>query len=277
MYVPHSVIEYWEVYTMGAKGIGEEVAIPFVHTVQLEGLGKNLIPLRATFDDAAMVNVIDSVLFATIKEQLTGVTASTRVLRMANRTLVPSGGAWTGRIVIGDAKAEGTFKVFPSGGAWEMLFGKPMLHAFNASHEYVRDTVTLQSEGIAYVLENTKIPKVTNAEGLQETKVAVASVSNLGEHFGVSPLRQRQALDHVACCSADQASPSIPDLNEAGPNISPEIHTAQALKEQIQRKLQRQRQQQRKLVAAALHTLWDQLERIADPGTKAFVRKVRHI
>jgi hypothetical protein len=71
---PHWVIEYWEVYTVGAKGIGEEVAIPFVHTVQLEGLGRNLIPLQATFNDATMANVIDSVLFATIKEQLTGVT-----------------------------------------------------------------------------------------------------------------------------------------------------------------------------------------------------------
>jgi hypothetical protein len=89
MYVPHSVIEYWEVYTVGAKGIGEEVAIPFVHTVQLEGLGRSLVSLLATFDDAAMVNVIDSVLFATIKEQLTGVTASTKILRMANGTLVP--------------------------------------------------------------------------------------------------------------------------------------------------------------------------------------------
>ena len=277
MYVPHSVIEYWEVYTVGAKGIGEEVAIPFVHTVQLKGLGRNLIPLQATFDDAAMVNVIDSALFAIIRKQLTGVTTSNKVLRMANGTLVPSGGAWTGQVVIGNAKAEGTFEVFPCGGAWEMLFGKPMLHAFNASHEYVGDTVTLQSEGTAYVLENTNVPKVTGAEGLQETKVAVASVSNLGEHFGVSPLRQRQAPDFVTCCSVDQASPSTPDLNEAGPDISPETHIARALKKRIRRKQQRQRQQQRKLVAAALHTLWDRLEMTADPGTKAVTRKVRHL
>ena len=271
MYVPHSVIEYWEVYTVGAKGIGEEVVIPFVHTIQLEGLGRSLISFRVTFDDAAMVNVIDSVLFAMIKEQFTGVTALTN---MANGTLVPSGGTWTGRIAIGDATAEGTFEVFPSGGAWEMLFGKPMLHAFGASHKYVRDTVTLQSEGVTYVLENANTPKVANAKGLREIEVAVASVSNVGEHFGGSPLRQRQAWRYPACCSADHAPPSIPELDETEPNIHPgqctkntphqtasclysimEICVARASKRHIRRKLQRQRQQERKLVAAALHTL----------------------
>jgi hypothetical protein len=187
---------------------------------------------------------------------------------------VPSGGTWTGRIAIGDAKAEGTFEVFPSGGAWAMLFRKPMLHAFGASHEYVRDTVTLQSEGVTYILENANIPKVANAKGLRKIKVAVASVSNLREHFGVSPLRQRQAWRYPACRSADHALPSIPELNETEPN---EICVARASKRRIRRKLQRQRQQERKLVAAALHTLWDQLERTADPGMKAFARKVRHV
>jgi hypothetical protein len=117
MYVLHSVIEYWEVYTMGAKGIGEEVMIPFMRTVKLEGLGRNCIPLQATFDNATMVNVIDLVLFATVKDQLKGVTTSTRVLCMVNRTLVPSGGTCTGWIGIGDARAEGTFEVFLGGGA----------------------------------------------------------------------------------------------------------------------------------------------------------------
>ena len=263
MYVPHSVIEYWEVYTVGARRIGDEVAVPFVHSVQLEGLGKRLVSLQATFDDAAMVNVIDSVLFATIKEQLVGVTASTRVLHMANGILVPSRGAWTGCIVIGDAKAEGTFEVFPSGGAWEMLFGKPMLRAFDTSHEYVMDTVTLKSEGVSYLLKNDNLPKNMKAERLQEIQVAVASVSNLGKHLGVSPLRPRQVWRCRTRHSADHALPSIPELDEVEPNVSPghcngnapcqtaaffysiaEICAARALKEQNRRKLQRQKQQE---------------------------------
>ena len=68
MYVPCSVIEYWEVYTVGSRRIGQEVAVLFMDTVQLEGLRRNHILLRATFDDTTMVNVIDSILFATIKE-----------------------------------------------------------------------------------------------------------------------------------------------------------------------------------------------------------------
>jgi hypothetical protein len=168
-----------------------------------------------------------------------------------------------------------------------MLFGKLMLHTFGASHKYIRNMVTLQLDGITYVLENANIPKVASAKGLQEIKVAVASISNLGEHSSVSPLRQREAMEHLTHRSTDHALQTIPDSNETKPNISPswcnkhvscqmaaflysiaEIWAAKASKEQSQRKLQRQRQQERKLVAAALHTVWDELERAADPGTK---------
>jgi hypothetical protein len=157
-------------------------------------------------------------------------------------------------------------------------------------------TVTLQSDGITYILENANIPKVASAKGLQDIKVAVASISNLGEHSGVSPLRQREAMEHLTHCSADNALPTIPHSNEAEPSISPgqcnknaprqtaaflysiaEIRVARSSKKRSCRKLQRQRQQERKLVVVALHTVWDELERTADPGMKRFVRKVHHI
>src|ERR1700691_5111771 len=39
----------------------------------------------------------------------------------------------------------GTFEIFASGGAWNVLFGKPLLQAFGAIHEYTTDTITLHS------------------------------------------------------------------------------------------------------------------------------------
>ena len=64
---------------------------------------------------------------------------------MANGTLVPSMGTWKGIVIVWNTCAEGAFEIFPSGGAWEMLFGKPMLHTFKGIHNYKTDEVMLKS------------------------------------------------------------------------------------------------------------------------------------
>ncbi|KIM72082.1 hypothetical protein PILCRDRAFT_93604 [Piloderma croceum F 1598] len=100
---------------------------------------------------------------------------SKRVLRMANGTLVPSGGTWIGRVIVGNVCAEGAFEIFPSGGAWDMLFDKPMLHAFDATHKYTGDTVTLNSKDKSETLQNSNLePVLAGAKRLRKTKVAVA-------------------------------------------------------------------------------------------------------
>ncbi|KAJ7239547.1 hypothetical protein C8J57DRAFT_1245978 [Mycena rebaudengoi] len=75
----------------------------------------------------------------------------------------------------------------PSGGAWQMLLGKPMLRAFAAVHEYVQDTVTLCTPEGTVTLTNE-----SDAEGTRQNKVAIAHVSDPGECCGISPLKQRQ-------------------------------------------------------------------------------------
>jgi hypothetical protein len=111
---------------------------------------------------------------------------------MANGTLVPSGGTWIGHVIVGNVCAEGAFEIFPSGGAWDMLFGKPMLHAFDAIHNYTGDAVMLNSKDKSETLQNSNLePVLAGAERLRKTKVAVVQVSNLGERFGASPLRLR--------------------------------------------------------------------------------------
>ncbi|KAG1737880.1 uncharacterized protein EDB91DRAFT_1054841, partial [Suillus paluster] len=46
-------------------------------------------------------------------------------LCMADSSLVPSTGIWTGTISWGPINIQTSFKVFPGGGSWRMLLGKP--------------------------------------------------------------------------------------------------------------------------------------------------------
>jgi hypothetical protein len=62
---------------------------------------------------------------------------------MADGRLLPSIGTWTGIVDVDSYTAQGTFEVFDSGGAWALLFGKPLLEAFKAVHDYNGDVLWL--------------------------------------------------------------------------------------------------------------------------------------
>ena len=135
------IINFFDVYSVGEKG----EAIPFEKEISLIGVNGELVALKATFDDCAMVNVIDKVAFEEVKNQLSEPQPSRKVMRMANGALIPSNGSWSGVVVVDSVRTNGTFEIFASGGAWNVLFGKPLLQAFGAIHEYTTDTITLHS------------------------------------------------------------------------------------------------------------------------------------
>lgn len=86
---------------------------------------------------------------------------------MANGTLIPSMGTWKGTVTVQNAHAEGTFEIFLSGGAWEMLFSKPMLHTFKGIYNYETDEVTLKSNDASVVLLNANLVcSIPNAKRL---------------------------------------------------------------------------------------------------------------
>ncbi|KAJ7086047.1 hypothetical protein B0H15DRAFT_782291, partial [Mycena belliarum] len=143
-----------DVYGVGAGKDDEETAKPFIQTVQLVGAKGELVDVVATIDDCAMVNCIDTSIFEGARATLSGPGASMKVLRMANGVRIPSGGCWRGKISIGGVSAIGKWEIFSGGGAWQMLLGKPMLKAFAASHEYVADTVTLNTAAGTVTLQN---------------------------------------------------------------------------------------------------------------------------
>jgi hypothetical protein len=88
-----------------------------------------------------------------------------------------------------------------------------MLQAFNAIHEYTTDTITLQSSDSesTLVIQNENPDKLLLAESLQKPKVAVAQVSNMGEHDFASPLRPRQVRSHATHVSIDHP-PNIAEV-----------------------------------------------------------------
>ena len=272
MYESEFIFEYCDVFTVGARDRTEDAARAFIHKVYLEGSSEIQVHVMATFDDGALVNVIDTVVFEAIKDKLSPLQASKRVLRMANGTLVPSGGTWIGRIIVGNVCAEGAFEIFPSGGAWDMLFGKPMLHAFDATHKYTGDTVILNSKDDSEILQNSNPePVVTRAKRLHKNKVAVAQVSNLGERFGVSPLRLRQVRDYFAHCISDNALAPITELDE-----SDDIGIKCRAKRRLKRREQLKRQHERSAKANTLKLLWTELTRAAAVSSWVLRRCIQH-
>jgi transposase InsO family protein len=91
---------------------------------------------------------------------------------MANGTIVTPQARWRGRIELGGKTVEGTFKIFDSGGAWELLFGKPLLVAFGAVHDYEKDVIVIKDHnGDAPIPNQTKQRRRTmeNNPEIEET------------------------------------------------------------------------------------------------------------
>jgi len=126
---------------------------PFVHPVGLKS-ETGSVEEDGLFDDGAMVNSICKDRFSVIKDELGKLTASEKSLRMADGTIVPSYGRWTGGVTLGGRTARAAFEIFPSGGSWLVLFGKPLLRAFQAVHNYEDDTLRIPHDGDWTILTN---------------------------------------------------------------------------------------------------------------------------
>ncbi|KAF8869576.1 hypothetical protein BD779DRAFT_1419353, partial [Infundibulicybe gibba] len=113
----------------------------FVHGVELGGPNGEVVRIRSVFDNGAMVNAIDAKLYETVKDRLAALGPSTKVLRMADGRLVSLVGTWEGVVTIQKVGGRGVFEIFDSGGAWGLLFGKPLLQEFRAQHHYEDDIV----------------------------------------------------------------------------------------------------------------------------------------
>jgi hypothetical protein len=152
----------------------KEPTNPFVHPVELKGEAGDMVKIEGLFDDGAMVNSICEKIFTLMKDALGEPATSEKALRMADGTIVPSRGRWSGEVTLGGQTANGSFEIFPSGGGWSLLFGKPLLRTFKAIHSYDDDTLKIPHNGDWTILTN-KYLEPTAAENASTLKGDVES------------------------------------------------------------------------------------------------------
>ncbi|KAG1787214.1 uncharacterized protein HD556DRAFT_1247152, partial [Suillus plorans] len=132
-----------DVYLVDASGkpARSRTSNPFLTVPHLHGPQGEKVRFLAIIDNGAMINAIDTAAYQRIARRLSPLSTSTRTLCMADGSLVPSTSVWTGTFTWGPVQVHMNFEVFPSGGSWRMLIGKPLLEQVSAVHDYSTDTI----------------------------------------------------------------------------------------------------------------------------------------
>ena len=201
-----------DLYSVGSqrKERTKETSIPFVYGVELSGPKGETVRFRSVFDDRALANAIDEKMYLTSKGRLTTLEPSSRILKMADGRLVPSLGVWKGRVTVKGVSQLGTFQVLNSNGAWALLFGKPLLEAFKAVHDYSQDIIRLPQGKEWVTLKN----QFANAQGvagnlLANLTVDIKQLVNLSGDGAPSPSRE---VPHDEVCEDIIANKSTDKL-----------------------------------------------------------------
>src|ERR1700733_5050739 len=71
-----------------------------------------------------------------------------------NGSVMPSIGLWIGQVSMGKSTVMCSFEVFPSGGSWAFLVGKPMQRSFGAIHNHATDKIGLPGNAEHEILTN---------------------------------------------------------------------------------------------------------------------------
>jgi hypothetical protein len=138
-------------YTVGGDA---ETAQPFVHEVQLLGPNGEVVRVRATINDGAMICTMSKTIFKQVRHRLGSWQPSKQTLHMANGTQVALEAKWMETIELEGIQTTGTFEVFDSTGGWSFLLGKPLLKSFQAHHDYERDEIQVSNAKKSTVLTN---------------------------------------------------------------------------------------------------------------------------
>lgn len=159
----------------------EQPCHPFIQNMSLIDSAHPACTFHALIDDGALANAMSEALYLRVKDTINGWYKSTRHLRMADGTVVPSLATWRGTVRFGNLQRFASFEVFRSNGDWEFLFGKPLLRTFGVVHDYTNDTIYLQGKNGAVTLPNLLL-----CEQVEGTAVVTAPDR--------SPVEQRELI-----------------------------------------------------------------------------------
>lgn len=216
-----------QVFDLYAVGHDLEHTIqPFIHRLNICSKGGEVIRVWANFDDGALANAMSITKFNAVKHRLGHYKPSTRWLRMADGTAVRPVAMWEGKLEIEGIEVQGSFEVFDSGGNWEFLFGKPLLTAFQATHDYTLDTVTIKNKNLSTTLHNQTRKTAVTEDNTDLMEIGGHEAqSNLGGSQRVLPLREvptkpctiQKPLTDVAYIETPNAEHI--SINQNNPNI----------------------------------------------------------
>jgi hypothetical protein len=153
---------------------GTKTENPFTHYLRLHSANGEITRVKALFDGGAMVGAMCTSVFRRVQHRLGSWYPSQCRLRMANGVIVRSQAMWKGVMELGGIRVEGEFEVFDSNQGWGILFGKPLLRAFNAVHDYGTDVVTISSPTTKAVVRlhnqiNDTLSNTTDEQGISLT------------------------------------------------------------------------------------------------------------
>ena len=117
---------------------------PFKHRVHLQGPRGEVVRVWANIDDGAMREVMLMKTFGRVKHRLRVMKPSTQLLCVANGVIIQSKAQWEGEIEVNGVCTNIGFELFDSGGKWDFLFGKTLLEAFCAIHNYKLDEIVIK-------------------------------------------------------------------------------------------------------------------------------------
>ena len=134
-----------DIYLLCVTGqpIMSKASTPFLTVTSLQGLQGERVRFLATVDNRAMINALDAMTYQNTANRLMKLSPSQRTLRMADGSLVPSLGVWSGTFKWGLIRCTTTFEVFPSSGLWKMLIGKTLLEQLNTIQNYQMDSIII--------------------------------------------------------------------------------------------------------------------------------------
>ena len=93
-----------DIYSLSAADVSDRSRIsePFRTIVSLQGHCGECIRILGTVDSGTMINAFDTATYKAVAHRLTPLSPSTHMLRMADGSLVPSTGPWSGDITWGN-------------------------------------------------------------------------------------------------------------------------------------------------------------------------------
>ena len=97
---------------------------------------------------------MSATMFNKVKHRLGMPLPSSQLLQIANGAIIQSEARWEVNVEVNGVSVGVAFEVFNSAGKWDVLFGKTLLKAFKATHNYELDKVTIHRNGGKATLYN---------------------------------------------------------------------------------------------------------------------------